>query len=99
LRPTPPLLPSTTLFRSRDLTRERDIVAALDERQPLRANPDDDPIDRGLRRPQLGRARERDLEPGTARRLALAGLREIRGEEVHRSEEHTSELQSLTNLV
>ena len=68
----------------RDLAGQRDVAAALLERQPLGANADDD-RDRAPTAPGAAPARARagSRSPGRAR-LLLAGLREVGGEEVHR---------------
>src|SRR2546425_1363898 len=88
--PIPPLFPSTTLSRP-------PLRVAVSDRQPhvlARAlRPE------GGRRERSGHAEEQDLAPVArredARRLGAGHARAVH----HRSEEHTSELQSLAYLV
>src|SRR5262249_61700611 len=88
--PRPPLFPYTTLFRSPVATRA---VQRGARSRMLRATHADLPHRR--RRPRAGGARVgRD-----GRRRAMAGVDGVDAPRRTRSEEHTSELQSLTNLV
>src|SRR5262249_59501482 len=89
--PPPPPFPYTTLFRS-DVDVERLLLdGGLDDDVP---QPGDHP-------PGLVAAQRRDPSlPGALRTEAAQGLEPGRvGDPHRRSEEHTSELQSLTNLV
>src|SRR5262249_56443915 len=93
-RPSPPLFPYTTLFRSEPPGQERIRLLGMDhQRRGLRRL---DPLDggeRGLHHRLAGGivgALDRELRISGAERVAIM---------VRRSEEHTSELQSLTNLV
>src|SRR5205823_9012180 len=92
--PTPPLFPYTTLFRS---TR-----AARLGRSPHRLTAGDRQRRRHEERGHGRRTRNRRaaLAGGTARRpRRLARGRAVRPARLRRSEEHTSELQSLAYLV
>src|SRR2546430_7024338 len=85
--PRSTLFPSTTLFRSKDLLLAH--LVGDDQQQPIAL------LCRDQRQPQAGVA-GRGLDQratGLEGAGALGGLNEIR------SEEHTSELQSQSNLV
>src|SRR5437016_7909389 len=93
--PRPPLFPYTTLFRSvrragEEEGRAGDAPAGGGDRAPEDARPDGG-------RPRAGREDGRGHGPQPRPRR---GLGTTHGEAKQaRSEEHTSELQSLTNLV
>src|SRR5437016_10291379 len=85
--------------------RDRDPLDAVDAALELEAAPRPatlDEEDRVLDAPRTGRAGVHDLDfPALALRVLRVHAHEVRGEQrgLLRSEEHTSELQSLTNLV
>src|SRR2546430_10148700 len=82
--PRSTLFPYTTLFRSRAPGRERRVSAATE----IGDNQGDDRDQVDLPQQGLGH-RQGVAEIGASREVAVA----------HRSEEHTSELQSQSNLV
>src|SRR5262249_57848862 len=96
LRPPPrsPLFPYTTLFRSRGRLqpgRADGRLGRLRRHDPVERGADGQ-ADQGIRADALDDGPEMKAEVQYAGNGALAA-------EAHRSEEHTSELQSLTNLV
>src|SRR5688572_32492063 len=86
LPPRSTLFPYTTLFRSQDRR-------PLHDRRPVR------PRDQSLFEDELGGDWRRTGRQSSRVRSAYDGLTTDLGEESHRSEEHTSELQSQSNLV
>src|SRR5262249_56873601 len=90
--PIPLLFPYTTLFRSVCYCRRRDGVGARAARDAVRSSD----------HAQGGRRRVARVEPSfLPRRVGGLAGGDLRGgaDRRRRSEEHTSELQSLTNLV
>src|SRR5438046_5588582 len=81
--PTSTLFPYTTLFRSRPV--DPDVVA----RRELRIEADS----------QLDERRQQAVHVHGAAVLAIDARDDLQQRALARSEEHTSELQSLTNLV
>src|SRR5205823_12879131 len=97
--PTSTLFPYTTLFRSRDLPREhrRERIHERGENQgPLGA---EELVDADGRQAADEPADDRDDRETRVRGDELALAADERGHERARSEEHTSELQSLAYLV
>src|SRR5207253_11396529 len=96
-RPSPPLFPYTTLFRSEAAIAPRDVVAAqYDEIRPLAHQHVDRVRDILVRHPLAAMdVREHpDAKAGEGRRKTIDAQRHA-----SRSEEHTSELQSRGHLV
>src|SRR5262249_57838264 len=92
--PNPPLFPSTTLSRSRSLLEMREMRAL----HPLLSHPDIASVEGDV---VAGSAGAEDDHPASLDDQARYRKRLLTGMVVFcaRSEEHTSELQSLTNLV
>src|SRR5205085_9731791 len=90
--PTPPLFPYTTLFRSPPSSSLDLEGAELSAHCATRGGDACVAADRGS-----ASAHRVDARPAVS--LCAAHLRRIAGSPINRSEEHTSELQSQSNLV